>query len=41
MIFLQDPIALGLLTLALIFIVFSLAREVRDARKAKLKEAHS
>jgi len=40
-VFLEDPIAVALLSLALIFIVFSLAREIRDARKAKLKEIHS
>lgn len=41
MVFLQDPIAVILLSLALIFVVFSLRREVRDMRKAKLEEAHS
>jgi putative tricarboxylic transport membrane protein len=39
-IFLQDPIAVGLLLVALAFIVFSLTREFRDARKIKLEEAH-
>jgi putative tricarboxylic transport membrane protein len=38
-IFLEDPIAVGLLLAASAFVVFSLVREVRDARKAKLKEA--
>ena len=38
-IFLEDPIAVGLLLAASAFVVFSLVREFRDARKAKLKEA--
>jgi putative tricarboxylic transport membrane protein len=41
MVFLQDPIAVILLSLALIFVVFSLRREIREMRKAKLEEAHS
>jgi len=41
MIFLQDPIAVCLLSIALIFVVFSLTREFRDARKTKIEEAHS
>jgi putative tricarboxylic transport membrane protein len=41
MIFLQDPIAVCLLSIALIFVVFSLSREFRDARKTKIEEAHS
>ena len=39
-IFLQDPICLGLLLVALCFVIFSLGRELRDARKTKLQEAH-
>ena len=43
-IFLEDPIAVGLLTVSFAFIVFSLGREVFDARKArlaaKLRELH-
>lgn len=39
-IFLQDPIAVGFLLFALGFVVFSLAREFRDARKPALQEAH-
>jgi putative tricarboxylic transport membrane protein len=39
-IFLQDPICLGLLLVALCFVIFSLSRELRDARKTKLQEAH-
>jgi putative tricarboxylic transport membrane protein len=38
-IFLEDPIAVGLLLASLVFVLFSLVRELRDARKAKLKEA--
>jgi putative tricarboxylic transport membrane protein len=38
-IFLEDPIAVGLLLAASAFVIFSLVREFRDARKAKLKEA--
>lgn len=41
MIFLQDPIAVVLLSLALIFMIFSLRREVIEVRKNKLKEVHS
>jgi putative tricarboxylic transport membrane protein len=37
-IFLEDPIAVGLLSASLLFVVFSVVREMRDARKAKLKE---
>lgn len=40
-IFLEDPIAVGLLGAALFFIVFSLAREYRDARRTQLQETHS
>jgi putative tricarboxylic transport membrane protein len=39
-IFLQDPIAVGLLLVSLAFVIFSLTRELRDARKVKLEEAH-
>ncbi|WP_342362814.1 tripartite tricarboxylate transporter permease [Terrarubrum flagellatum] len=41
-IFIEDPIAVGFLFVAAAFVVFSLSREFRDARKskAKLKEAH-
>lgn len=39
-IFLEDPIAVVLLGAALFFVMFSLTREYRDARKAKLQEAH-
>lgn len=38
-IFLEDPIAIGLLGAALLFVVVSLAREVRDARMIKRREA--
>jgi putative tricarboxylic transport membrane protein len=41
MVFLQDPICLGLLITACGFVIFSLSRELRDARRAKLQEAHS
>ncbi|MDB5550606.1 MAG: tctA [Rhizobium sp.] len=41
MVFLQDPIAVILLSLALIFVIFSLRREILEVRKSKLKEAHS
>jgi len=41
MVFLQDPIAVGFLLASLAFVVFSLSRELREARKAKLQEAHS
>ena len=40
-IFLEDPIAVGLLLTALAFVIFSLSREWRDTRVSKLKEAHS
>ncbi len=40
-IFIEDPIAVGLLGAALFFIVFSLAREYRDARRTQLQETHS
>lgn len=40
-IFVEDPIAVGLLGAALFFIVFSLAREYRDARRTQLQETHS
>lgn len=40
-IFVEDPIAVGLIGAALLFIAFSLAREYRDARRTKLQEAHS
>jgi putative tricarboxylic transport membrane protein len=40
MIFLQDPICLGLLLVSLAFVVFSLGREYREARKARLQEVH-
>lgn len=40
-IFVEDPIAVGLLGAALFFIVFSLAREYREARRTKLQETHS
>jgi putative tricarboxylic transport membrane protein len=39
MVFLQDPICVGLLIASLAFIVFSLTRELRYARKARLQEA--
>jgi putative tricarboxylic transport membrane protein len=35
MIFLEDRIGLGLLVVATVFVVFSLSREIRDARKLK------
>lgn len=38
-IFLEDPIAVGLLLASLAFVVFSLTREFRDSRKLKLQEA--
>ena len=38
-IFLEDPIAVGLLLASFTFIIYSVVRELRDARKAKLKEA--
>lgn len=41
MIFLQDPIAVVLLSLSLVFVIFSLRREIREVRKNKLEEAHS
>lgn len=37
-IFLEDPIAIGLLGAALFFVLVSLAREVKDARSAKRRE---
>ncbi|MFD1488200.1 tripartite tricarboxylate transporter permease [Ancylobacter vacuolatus] len=40
-IFVEDPIAVGLLGAALFFIVFSLAREYRDARRTQMQETHS
>jgi putative tricarboxylic transport membrane protein len=40
MIFLEDPIAVGLLLTALAFVIFSLSREWRDTKVSKLKEAH-
>jgi putative tricarboxylic transport membrane protein len=39
MVFLQDPICVGLLLASTCFVVYSLTREVRDARKAKLEKA--
>lgn len=43
-IFLEDPIAVGLLTVSFAFVAFSLGREIHDARKArraaKLREIH-
>ncbi|MET0606745.1 MAG: tripartite tricarboxylate transporter permease [Beijerinckiaceae bacterium] len=36
MIFLEDPIAVGLLLASLIFVVFSLGREIRDARRSRI-----
>ncbi|UVC08635.1 tripartite tricarboxylate transporter permease [Rhizobium sp. TH2] len=41
MVFLEDPIAVILLSLALIFVIFSLRREILEVRKSKLEEAHS
>lgn len=41
MVFLQDPIAVILLSLSLVFVIFSLRREIRDVRKSKLEEVHS
>lgn len=41
MVFLQDPIAVGFLIASLAFVIFSLSREFRDARKAKLQEVHT
>jgi putative tricarboxylic transport membrane protein len=38
-IFLEDPIAVGLLGAAVLFVLGSLARELRDARTAKRREA--
>jgi putative tricarboxylic transport membrane protein len=40
-IFLEDPIAVGFLLFAAGFVIFSLTRELRDARKPKIQEAHS
>jgi putative tricarboxylic transport membrane protein len=40
-IFLEDPIAVGFLLFAFGFVIFSLTRELRDARKPKIQEAHS
>ena len=41
MIFLEDPIAVGLLLASLIFVVFSLGREIRDARRSRFVESPS
>ena len=38
MIFLEDPIAVGLLLASSIFVIFSLVREIRDGRKTALKD---
>ncbi len=38
-IFLEDPIAVGLLLASTLFVAISLFREFRDARNAKLKDA--
>jgi putative tricarboxylic transport membrane protein len=38
MIFLEDPIAVGLLLASSIFVIFSLVREFRDGRKTALKD---
>lgn len=40
-IFLEDPIAVGLLIASTIFVTMSLFREFRDARNARLKDAHA
>ncbi len=40
-IFLEDPIAIGLLLASTVFVTLSLVREFRDARQARLKEAHA
>jgi putative tricarboxylic transport membrane protein len=41
MIFLEDPIAVGLLIVAVAFATYSLTREFREARALKLQEAQS
>ncbi|MGE0119720.1 MAG: tripartite tricarboxylate transporter permease [Dongiaceae bacterium] len=40
-VFLRDPVSLGLLSLAVLFIIFSAVREMRDSRKSRAVGPHA